>query len=129
MKKIIAAILLIKSIIFLYSSYMGILKEEFFEILNLKLNNSLYYVGLIFGVIFLICSYGIYRYNKYLVILTKWIIIMDILYLTATTLYTVYSFLFLTCIGIDVFFAIIFANIIVGYFDFYILRQIKLIIM
>ena len=125
MKKIISVILLIKSVIFLYSSYMGISYEEYFEILNLKLNSNLYYIGLLVGAILFICSFGIYKCNKYLLIITKWIVMMEILYLTSTTLYTVYSFLFLSYIGIDVFFAIFIITIIVGYFDFYILKQLK----
>ncbi len=125
MKKIIPVFLLIKSIILLYGSYIGISTEEYFEILNLQLNSKLYYIGFVAGIIFLICSFGVYKYNKHLIKMTKFVVVVDILYLAFTTLYTAYSFLFLSYITLDFSLVIFFIAMILGYIDFYILKQIK----
>lgn len=127
MKKVISIFLLIKGIILLYGSYIGISTGEYFEIVNLHLNYKLYYIGMIIGIIFLICSFGVYKHNKQLIRMTKYIVILDVLYLAFAILYTAYSFLFMSYITLDIFLIIFFIASIVGYINFYILKQIKYI--
>jgi membrane-associated HD superfamily phosphohydrolase len=126
LKKIISVILLIKSVILLYSSYFSLSNEEYFEVLNLQFSVRLYYIGMLVGVIFLVCSFGVYNYNRYLVLTTKCVIIIEVLYLTITTLYAFYSFAFLSFIGLGSLFSILLISIILVYLDFYILQQIKI---